>query len=912
VVIQGPTVSPFDVFLSYSAKDKAVADAMVATLEAHGLRCWIAPRDIVPGKAWSQAIIEGLEQCRLVVLIFSQYSNQSQQVIREVERAVHKAIPIIPFRIEDVQASKAMEYFISTHHWLDAYRPPLDEHLEKLAANAKVLLAGGAAPREEGPKNLKAHLRAAVRALLARDNRTRVLVAASILLVLVGALVVGLTLALRDPKAKPEQVQARADAEVLVEELKTYDPGQGFHGKVQEIENDLKTGQGFFGEKNFTRAQDAFARALAKGSELKGLEKKRQEARAARTRMLEARQEAEKANAAKVSPAPWAEAEQQQRDGQQDYERGDFVAAARSWNLAVGNYGGDLVQLASANTAREAFETLRKKPGYQGLDTEAPEEFKYVQALAAAAEQAANARRHAEAAEAYKEARRELRLTALPRMKALAFAAGLHGRNLWWAAWARTLTSGATPFPSGIPTPRPTGIQPPARPRITIDIGLDIKELKEVCWPGLDLDPALLQNLLTESSPSTLSQSLRDRLPQVIRETADLGSGVEKAYALGHDLNLVNEYCRFRASNNFLNPIRTEPFSIGEFHLLVDRLSEAGYHAGVTREAIVLLERFREQVRTANLRLDDDISWQRLLREYEPLLQKLFQGANALKTFRQAQTQGLPLPAETQVVAHLRRERAALHFDDPSKPSPLVRVYLFTPLKDPNRTLNQLKDLATLQSLSLGSNPVTDDGLRSLAGLKELRDLSLSRSRVTDAGLSHLRGLNRLEKLYLNDLPITDRGLEHLKGLSSLRELEVFGTGVTQTGADHLSAALPRLALTGFEGDTPTRKKRLALVEGKAEAAGTTSGEEPVTYQVKLKGGKSYRIELESSDFQPILTVLDEKEMTVAEQRLNRVPVGTLQKVQVTVQPKTDETFDIRAGCYRIQSGRFVLRIREE
>src|SRR6516164_3478420 len=54
LVIAGPGVSPFDVFVSYSSKDKHIADAAVATLEAKGIRCWIAPRDIVPGKEWSE------------------------------------------------------------------------------------------------------------------------------------------------------------------------------------------------------------------------------------------------------------------------------------------------------------------------------------------------------------------------------------------------------------------------------------------------------------------------------------------------------------------------------------------------------------------------------------------------------------------------------------------------------------------------------------------------------------------------------------------------------------------------------------------------------------------------------------------------------------------------------------------
>jgi len=37
-----------DVFISYSSKDKTVANAVCATVENRKVRCWIAPRDIPP------------------------------------------------------------------------------------------------------------------------------------------------------------------------------------------------------------------------------------------------------------------------------------------------------------------------------------------------------------------------------------------------------------------------------------------------------------------------------------------------------------------------------------------------------------------------------------------------------------------------------------------------------------------------------------------------------------------------------------------------------------------------------------------------------------------------------------------------------------------------------------------------
>jgi TIR domain len=131
---------PHDVFISYSTHDKAAADATCAALEGSGIRCWIAPRDIMPGAEWGEAIIDGINRCRVLILIFSANANESPQIRREVERAVNKGVPIIPLRIEDIAPTRSLEYFIGTVHWLDALTPPLEAHLRRLVETVKALL----------------------------------------------------------------------------------------------------------------------------------------------------------------------------------------------------------------------------------------------------------------------------------------------------------------------------------------------------------------------------------------------------------------------------------------------------------------------------------------------------------------------------------------------------------------------------------------------------------------------------------------------------------------------------------------------------------------------------------------------------------------------------------------------------
>jgi len=122
-----------DVFISYSSKDKPTADAACAALEAQGIRCWIAPRDILPGSDWGETIVDAIHGSRALVLVFSANANLSQQIKREVERGANAGLPIVPFRIENVLPAKSLEYFLSTPHWLDAITPPLEQHLTYLA-----------------------------------------------------------------------------------------------------------------------------------------------------------------------------------------------------------------------------------------------------------------------------------------------------------------------------------------------------------------------------------------------------------------------------------------------------------------------------------------------------------------------------------------------------------------------------------------------------------------------------------------------------------------------------------------------------------------------------------------------------------------------------------------------------------
>lgn len=108
------------IFISHSSANAEIAKKLCEYLEEREKKCFIAPRDIRLGHEYAEEILGGIDNSYAMVLMLSKESNISPHVLREVERAVSKNIPIIVYRIENVQLSKSLEYFLMTHQWMDA------------------------------------------------------------------------------------------------------------------------------------------------------------------------------------------------------------------------------------------------------------------------------------------------------------------------------------------------------------------------------------------------------------------------------------------------------------------------------------------------------------------------------------------------------------------------------------------------------------------------------------------------------------------------------------------------------------------------------------------------------------------------------------------------------------------------
>jgi hypothetical protein len=121
-----------DVFICHSSEDKTLANAACAKLEAAGIRCWIAPRDPLPGIPYGRQLVSAIETSGIILLIFSGNANRSEHILRELELASDRGKIVVPYRIEDVKPTGDLEYYIRNVHWLDAMTGPVEARLDEL------------------------------------------------------------------------------------------------------------------------------------------------------------------------------------------------------------------------------------------------------------------------------------------------------------------------------------------------------------------------------------------------------------------------------------------------------------------------------------------------------------------------------------------------------------------------------------------------------------------------------------------------------------------------------------------------------------------------------------------------------------------------------------------------------------
>jgi PQQ-dependent catabolism-associated CXXCW motif protein len=132
------------VFISHASENRDEANALVALIEAKGMKAWIAPRDVRPCFDYSEELQHALENCAAFVVLVTEHANTSPYVRAETEMAFSNQKPMLPVRLGDIAAGPGLAFFLKIRHWTDAWGPNRGAALARLVLELQTLT--GTAP----------------------------------------------------------------------------------------------------------------------------------------------------------------------------------------------------------------------------------------------------------------------------------------------------------------------------------------------------------------------------------------------------------------------------------------------------------------------------------------------------------------------------------------------------------------------------------------------------------------------------------------------------------------------------------------------------------------------------------------------------------------------------------------------
>lgn len=140
--MNAPTSTSRTVFISHARKNFALADDIRRRLEARGLPCWIAPRDISPGASYGDEIVSAIQSSVAVVVVITEEANASRAVANELELAFRNQRVIIPVRLKPVEPASSLAFFVSNTQWVDAFYTPLKDRVIEIVRLIEAVRAG--------------------------------------------------------------------------------------------------------------------------------------------------------------------------------------------------------------------------------------------------------------------------------------------------------------------------------------------------------------------------------------------------------------------------------------------------------------------------------------------------------------------------------------------------------------------------------------------------------------------------------------------------------------------------------------------------------------------------------------------------------------------------------------------------
>lgn len=141
-----------DVFISYKSEDEALAMRVRAVLEANGVPCWIAARNIQPGANYAVDIPAAIESASVFVLVLTEQAQESPWILKELDSAIASRKLILPLLFGKFKLNRAITFLLTGVQYYDT-GDNLDKTVVQLVPQIKKAVAAGKPKgKKKGPK----------------------------------------------------------------------------------------------------------------------------------------------------------------------------------------------------------------------------------------------------------------------------------------------------------------------------------------------------------------------------------------------------------------------------------------------------------------------------------------------------------------------------------------------------------------------------------------------------------------------------------------------------------------------------------------------------------------------------------------------------------------------------------------
>lgn len=129
------------IFISHSSRDRKIVETLCRALESRGLQCWISSRDVAGGDDYQSAIVGAIRNAKIMLIVFTENANNSDEIKRELVLASQNKLVVIPVRIEDVLPNDALAYQFAIRQWID-FLGDWENAIDTLCARVAEILKG--------------------------------------------------------------------------------------------------------------------------------------------------------------------------------------------------------------------------------------------------------------------------------------------------------------------------------------------------------------------------------------------------------------------------------------------------------------------------------------------------------------------------------------------------------------------------------------------------------------------------------------------------------------------------------------------------------------------------------------------------------------------------------------------------